>query len=126
MGNSLSLPIIHTRKMRLAIVGDYIIFKVCLKCGFDTFKYANRPRHKGPCFRCPKFESYTFVITCSECMFENSLECPLTQLLDTKYGIHKEDGDEELRERLWRGNWVQEDEDFEKEECSNSADFAEE
>jgi hypothetical protein len=59
-------------------------------------------------------------------MFENSLECPLTQLLDTKYGIYKEDGDEELRERLWRGNWVQEDEDFEKEECSNSADFAEE
>jgi len=113
--------------MSLAIAGNHIIFKVCLICGFDTLNYANRPRHQGPCFRCPECDSYTFVITCSECMFENSPECPLTQLLDTEYGIHNEDGDEEeLCERLWRVNWEQEDEDVEKEECSYSADFAEE
>jgi hypothetical protein len=113
--------------MSLAIAGDDIIFKVCLKCGFDILKYANRARHQGPCFRCPECKSYTFVITCSECMFENSPECPLTQLLGRKHGIYKEDGDEEeLRGRPCRSNWEQEGEVDEKEERSYSADFAEE
>ncbi len=53
-------------------------------------------------------------------------ELSVDTLLDTKYGIHKEDGDEELRERLWQGNWEQEDEDAEKEEYLYSGDFAEE
>lgn len=60
-------------------------------------------------------------------MFENSPECPLTQLLDRKYGIHKECGDDqEPCGGPWHRNWEQEGEDDEKDECSYSADFAEE
>ncbi len=49
----------------------------------------------------------------------------MTQLLGRKYGIYKEDSDEEeLRGRPCRRNWEQEGEVDEKEERSYSADFA--
>jgi hypothetical protein len=91
--------------------GDHIIFKVCINCAFDTLQYPDRPRHRGPSCRCPECGVYSFVIACSECLFENSAECPLTQLLNRKHDVHEgEIEDEGPRGRPWECSWEKEDE----------------
>jgi hypothetical protein len=55
------------------------------------------------------------------------MECPLTQLLERMLEIHEADGDdEELSGRPRRRSWEQDSKDDKEEECSQSADFAEE
>jgi hypothetical protein len=97
--------------MSTPLAGDHVIFKVCINCGFDTLQYPGRPRHRGPSCRCPECEAYSFVIACSECLFESSAECPLTQLLNRKHEVHEgEIENEGPRGRPLKCSWEKEGE----------------